>query len=70
VGSLLLSGDRQLVVLGMLVAVGALICWTLWRLEFVSTWCAFAAVCSVVLFRWVRARPASVTPARDPAARY
>jgi hypothetical protein len=56
IGSLLLSGDRGLVLLGVLVAVGALICWMLWQLEFVSTWCAFAAVCSVVLFGWVRGR--------------
>ncbi|MCT9078283.1 DUF6629 family protein [Streptomyces fulvoviolaceus] len=56
VGSLLLSGDRRLLVLGVLVAVGGLGCWALWRLEFVSTWCAFAAMCSVVLFRWVLAR--------------
>ncbi|QFQ95699.1 hypothetical protein F9278_05345 [Streptomyces phaeolivaceus] len=56
VGSLLLSGDRRLLVLGVLAAVGAAICWALWRLEFVSTWCAFAAVCSVVLLGWVRAR--------------
>ncbi|GCB43007.1 DUF6629 family protein [Streptomyces sp. NL15-2K] len=53
-----------------LLAVGALICWALWRLEFVSTWCAFAAICSVVLFRWVRARPPSETTVRDPAARH
>ncbi|MFJ4621673.1 DUF6629 family protein [Streptomyces sp. NPDC088812] len=58
VGSLLLSGDRRLLGLGVLVAVGAALCWALWRLEFVSTWCAFAAVCSVVLLGWVRARPA------------
>ncbi|USQ86886.1 hypothetical protein NFX46_26170 [Streptomyces phaeoluteigriseus] len=58
VGSLLLSGDRRLLTLGVFVAVGALVCWTLWRLEFVSTWCAFAAVCSVLLLGWVRARPA------------
>ncbi|MFH9864018.1 DUF6629 family protein [Streptomyces sp. NPDC017202] len=58
VGSLLLSGDRRLLVLGIFVAAGALICWTLWRLEFVSTWCAFAAVCSVLLLGWVRDRPA------------
>lgn len=56
VGSLLLSGDRRLVVLGVLAAVGAPVCWALWRLEFVSTWCAFAALCSVVLLGWVRAR--------------
>ncbi|MET7881574.1 DUF6629 family protein [Streptomyces avermitilis] len=56
VGSLLLSGDRGLLMLAIPVAVGALVCWALWRLEFVSTWCALAAVCSVVLFRWVRVR--------------
>ncbi|MDT9700975.1 DUF6629 family protein [Streptomyces sp. P17] len=56
IGSLLLSGDRGLVGLGVLVAVGALICAVLWRTEFVSTWCAFAAVCSVVLLGWVRGR--------------
>lgn len=62
VGSLLLSGDRRLLVFGVLVAVGALGCWALWQLEFVSTWCAFAAMCSVVLFRWVLARRrASIT---------
>lgn len=59
VGSLLLSGDRRLVVLGIVVAGGALACWTLWRLEFVSTWCALAAVCSVVLLGWAGARPVS-----------
>ncbi|MFH8974688.1 DUF6629 family protein [Streptomyces sp. NPDC017890] len=58
VGSLLLSGDRGLRVLGYLAGAGALICWALWRLEFVSTWCAFAAVCSVVLFGWVNRRRA------------
>lgn len=46
----------RLFVLGVLAAVGAAVCWALWRLEFVSTWCAFAALCSVVLFGWVRAR--------------
>ncbi len=43
-------------VLGVLVTIGALICWTLWELEFVSTWCAVAALSSVVLFLWVRGR--------------
>ncbi|MFD9036890.1 DUF6629 family protein [Streptomyces bottropensis] len=72
VGSLLLSGDRRLTVLGILAAVGASVCWALWRLEFISTWCAFAALCSVVLLGWVRARrrrPSS-PPARYPAAEY
>ncbi|MFJ6388112.1 DUF6629 family protein [Streptomyces sp. NPDC091972] len=57
VGALLLSGDRWLTVLGVLAGTGALVCWLLWRLEFVSTWCALAAVCSVVLYGWVSRRP-------------
>jgi hypothetical protein len=56
IGSLLLSGERGLVVLGILVTAGAMVCWTLWELEFVSTWCAVAAVSSVVLFFWVNGR--------------
>ncbi|MCX5138386.1 DUF6629 family protein [Streptomyces sp. NBC_00338] len=52
VGSLLLSGDRILTWLGVLVAGGAAVCAALWRLEFISTWCAFAAVCSLVLLGW------------------
>jgi hypothetical protein len=57
IGALLLAGDRWLVGFGVLAAVGAAVCWALWRLEFVSTWCAVAAVCSVVVFGWVRRRP-------------
>ncbi|MFL4952597.1 DUF6629 family protein [Streptomyces sp. MMS24-I31] len=56
---MLLAGDRRLLTPGILVAVGALACWALWRLEFVSTWCALAALCSVALLGWVRGRPAS-----------
>lgn len=63
VGSLLLAGDRLLRLLGFLVVVGAAICATLWRLEFISTWCAFAAVCSVVLLGWTHRRPVT---ARTP----
>lgn len=61
VGSLLLSGDRWLRWLGVLAAAGAAVCAALWRLEFISTWCAFAAVCSVVLLGWSGRRPAAVT---------
>jgi hypothetical protein len=57
IGALLLAGDRWLVGFGALAGVGAVVCWALWRLEFVSTWCAFAAVCSLVVFGWVRRRP-------------
>lgn len=63
-GSLLLSGDRVLRRLGVLVAVGAAVCGALWRTEFVSTWCAFAAVVSVVLLHWVRRRDPGRTAVR------
>lgn len=59
VGALLLAGDPVLRWLGALAAVGAAACAALWRLEFVSTWCAFAAVCSVILL--VRPRPDPAT---------
>ncbi|MEV6654981.1 DUF6629 family protein, partial [Streptomyces sp. NPDC051219] len=58
VGSLLLGGDPLLRLLGVLVAAGAVICALLWRLEFVSIWCAFTAVASVVILGRVRRRPA------------
>lgn len=65
VGSLLLAGDGRLRLLGGLVGSGAVVCVLLWRTEFVSTWCAFAAVSSVVLLAWVH-RPArtAATPSR------
>ncbi|WP_405801438.1 DUF6629 family protein [Streptomyces sp. NBC_01506] len=63
VGALLLSGDRTVRLLGVLVAVGAVICAVIWRLEFVSTWCAFAALASVVMFGWVRGRTRAPGPA-------
>jgi hypothetical protein len=53
VGALLAGGDRVLRLLGGLVGVGALVCAAVWRLSFVSTWCALAALVSVVLLRWV-----------------
>ncbi|MFD5637722.1 DUF6629 family protein [Streptomyces sp. NPDC127077] len=58
VGALLISGDRGLVLLGFLTGAGAVICWSLWELEFVSTWCACAAVVSVTLLGWVNSREA------------
>jgi hypothetical protein len=64
VGAFMLSGDRWLRGFGVLAGVGALVCWALWRLEFVSTWCAFAAVCSGLVLGWLAGgRPA------DPVAR-
>lgn len=54
VGSLLIAADRMIRLLGVLTTVGAAICAAIWRTEFVSTWCAFAAVVSIVLLLWVR----------------
>ncbi|WP_330333985.1 hypothetical protein OHS33_32470 [Streptomyces sp. NBC_00536] len=53
-GSLLLAGDRLLRVLGAVLAAGAALCALVWRLEFASTWCAFAAVASLLVLGWVR----------------
>lgn len=50
----LLSGDRFLRLFGVVAAVGAAGCAAAWRLAFASTWCAFAAVVSVLLLVWVR----------------
>lgn len=62
VGSLLISADRVLRLLGVLTGAGAVVCAALWRLEFVSTWCAIAAVVSVGILARV-GRP----PVRPPA---
>ncbi|MGN5385511.1 DUF6629 family protein [Streptomyces sp. JL7001] len=55
-GALLLAGDRRLRTLGVVLAAGALACSALWRLEFASTWCAFAAVASLLVLGWVGGR--------------
>ncbi|MFJ8649426.1 DUF6629 family protein [Streptomyces sp. NPDC093546] len=58
VGALLLAPDRLLRLLGAVVAAGAVLCLLMWRLEFVSTWCAFAAAASALLLvRAVRTAP-------------
>ncbi|MFI2609282.1 DUF6629 family protein [Kitasatospora sp. NPDC018619] len=68
VGSLLVSGDRLLRHLGLLVGAGTLACALLWHLAFVSTWCALAALASLLLFRWAGRRPARApTAAADRA---
>ncbi|MDV5142959.1 DUF6629 family protein [Streptomyces sp. SBC-4] len=56
VGALLLARDRILRLLGLLTGAGAVVCALLWRTEFVSTWCALAAVASLVLLVRVRSR--------------
>ncbi|WP_405564984.1 DUF6629 family protein [Streptomyces sp. NBC_01180] len=64
VGSLLLTPDPLLRLFGAVVSAGALICFLLWKLEYVSTWCAFAAVSAVLMAGWVRRGPAkSARPA-------
>ncbi|MBT2405132.1 MULTISPECIES: DUF6629 family protein [unclassified Streptomyces] len=73
-GALLLAGGRRLRLLGAVLAAGALLCAALWRLEFASTWCAFAAVASVLVLGWVRrgtdpAAAAAVTGSWRPARR-
>ncbi|MGW0565595.1 DUF6629 family protein [Streptomyces sp. NPDC003016] len=68
VGSLLLTDDRRLRLLGALVAFGAAVCAALWRPGFISAWCAFAAVCPVVPLEWHHRCPAASAPPGTPAA--
>ncbi|MFG2987932.1 DUF6629 family protein [Streptomyces sp. NPDC048257] len=58
-GALLLGGDRRLRTLGVVPAAGAMACSALWRLEFASTWCAFAAAASLLVPGWVRSPQAA-----------
>lgn len=55
-GSLLFARDRLLRVLGLVCAVGAAVTARLWFHSFASTWCAVAAVASVLVLFWVRSR--------------
>lgn len=64
VGSLLASGDRLLRRLGLLIGAGAVASAMLWSLAFVSTWCALAALSSLLLLRWAGQRQA-VGPAPE-----
>ncbi|WP_333770096.1 DUF6629 family protein [Streptomyces sp. IBSBF 2435] len=65
VGALLLAPETTLRLLGAVTAVGAAVCATLWRLEFVSTWCAVAAAASLVLL--ARTPPAGGARPLPPA---
>ncbi len=67
-GALLGSGDRYLRLLGWVAGLGALACALLWRLAFVSTWCALAALASVLLYRWadVNSSSSASTSATEP----
>ncbi|NBM17395.1 DUF6629 family protein [Streptomyces sp. GC420] len=70
IGALLLARDPLLRMLGVTVGAGAVVCGALWRTEFVSTWCAFAAVAALLVLAWVRrrAREARHDHPRYPAA--
>ena len=52
-GAPLFSGNPDLRLFGLVAAVGAAVCVTVWQLAFASTWCAFAAVVSLMLVRWL-----------------
>lgn len=54
VGALLVSDQPEIRVLGLVTAVGAGLCYAVWREAFVSTWCALAAVASALILHWLR----------------
>jgi hypothetical protein len=56
-GAPLLSPDVFVRWFGVAAFVGAVGCTAAWRFAFASTWCAYAAVLSVILLAWVRRRP-------------
>ena len=66
--ALLVSDQPELRLLGLVTGVGALGCFLLWEERFVSTWCALAAVASVMVLYWLR-RPRKRRPAPDPLRR-
>jgi hypothetical protein len=51
-GPLVAARDRDLRLIGVIATVGAVVCAIIWREEFASTWCALAAVVSVLIVRW------------------
>lgn len=53
VGSLVGSGQRDIRNLGLACGVGAAVSLTLWETAFVSTWCALAALSSLLILRWL-----------------
>lgn len=51
-GALLVSNQPDIRPLGTVGTIGAVVCGALWRFAFASTWCALAAVASLVVVRW------------------
>ena len=68
IGSLLVSDQPEIRLLGVVVGVGALVCYALWQGAFVSTWCALAAAVRAQILHRQR-RPRKHTPAPDPLRR-
>jgi energy-converting hydrogenase Eha subunit E len=59
-GALLIAPDPAVRTLGVVASVGAAVCYLVWELAFASTWCAVAALASLVLLRWAwQPRPAA-----------
>ncbi len=67
-GALLVSDQPEIRLLGLVASVGALVCFLLWKDAFVSTWCALAAVASVLVLYWLR-RPRKRRSAPDSLRR-
>ena len=51
-GALFVSPQPDIRLLGTVGTVGVLVCGALWRYAFASTWCALAAVASLIIVRW------------------
>ena len=51
-GALFVSPQPDIRLLGTVGTIGVLICGALWRYAFASTWCALAAVASLIIVRW------------------
>ena len=68
-GAPLLSPDPFVRWFGVAALVGAAGCAAAWLYAFASTWCAYAAVLSLMLLVWVRRRPAEAD-ARAPERVY
>lgn len=51
-GALFVSPQPDVRLLGTVCTIGVLVCGVLWRYAFASTWCALAAVASLIIVRW------------------
>jgi hypothetical protein len=51
-GALFVSNYPDIRLLGTVAFIGVVVCGILWRYAFASTWCALAAVASLVVVKW------------------